>query len=144
MPSTSADTSVSRINYDFEVKQTCISTTSVSETLAETRMVLSGISPQHCGRDAFDAHSGFPNYLPIIAETETITVADITPAVTDTTTFDSAHMTNTAVQTDVITDASSVTGTNNTALTDITNTTSTVAATPTTTARKSVSPISEF
>ena len=69
-------------------------------------------------------------------------MAGITPTVTDT---DSVGMTNTtAVQTDVITYASSETGTINTTLTDITNTTSTVAVTPTTTAIKKVSPISEF
>ena len=55
-------------------------------------MVLSGIRTQHCERDGFDAHSGFPNYSPIIIETERITVADITPAVTDTTTFDSVDI----------------------------------------------------
>ena len=99
MPSTSGDTSISTISDEVEVEQACISTASVSETLAETRMVLSAISPQDCEGDEFDAHFGFPNHSP--TETETITVA---PTVTDTTTFDNVDVTNTtAVQTAVIT-----------------------------------------
>ena len=134
LPSTSGDTSISTISDEVEVEQACISTASVSETLAETRMVLSAISPQDCEGDEFDAHFGFPNNSP--TETETITVADVAPTVTDTTTFDSVDVTNTtAVQTAVITNTS----TNSTALTDITNTTPTVAVTSTTTARNCVS-----
>ena len=134
LPSTSGDTSISTISDEVEVEQACISTASVSETLAETRMVLSAISPQDCEGDVFDAHFAH-------TETETITVADVAPTVTDTTAFDSVDVTNTtAVQTAVITNTS----TNSTALTDITNTTPTVAVTSTTKARKIVSPLSEF
>ena len=138
LPSTSGDTYISTISDEVVVEQACISTASVSETLAETRMVLSAISPQDCEGDEFDAHFGFPNNSP--TETETITVADVALTVTDTT-FDSVDVTNTtAVPTAVITNTS----TNSTALTDITNTTPTVAVTSTTTARKIVSPLSEF
>ena len=105
MPSTSGDTSISTISDEVEVEQACISTASVSETLAETIMVLSAISPQDCEGYEFDAHFGFPNNSP--TETETITVADVAPTMTDTTTFDSVDVTNTTVvQTAVITNTS--------------------------------------
>ena len=52
LPSDSGDTSISTISDEVEVEQACsISTASVSETLAETRMVLSAISPQDCEGD---------------------------------------------------------------------------------------------
>ena len=53
-------------NTSVEVEQTA----SVSETLVETIIVLSGIIPHHCEKDAFDTHSAFPYYSPTVTETD--------------------------------------------------------------------------